>query len=319
MTVREGQVNPLRPPSVGDLINTTFRQYRVYFPFLSKVLVFLLLPFLIVQSIINYQTQSRTGSTIRQLAGNIFQASGHHPLLPLNQPPTPPTPVSIAGNLIIGLILIIMYPLIYGVILHFIARTSMSDESVGFGESLRYSAKRWFSVIVTDFFLGIISVICLGIAWGVVIGAIAALSTFKVSLAVTIPAGIVLVLGAILLTLWLVTRVAMTSSVVREEKRIFWPAIARSWVLTRGNFWRSLGYIVLIVLMVEVIQGAIMGVSFVLPAVLSVIVIGIGTLFLAPFQMLAMANLYVDLRIRTDAMDLGEWLTGIEEHEELRD
>lgn len=319
MTVREGQIGSLRPRSIGDLIDTTFRQYRSDFSYLLMVSIFLFVPYWIVQSILNYHTVSGAEATIRQLAGSLLQSSKIQPLSRLAANAPPFTASRVVANLALGILTIIVYPLIYGTILHRVVRSSLSHEQKSFGESLRYAARRLFSAIVTNIFVWFLVTLCATVGWAVAVIPIVLLSIIKISIAITIPLGILLGLGGILFTLWLVTRVALTSSVVREEKRIFWPALARSWVLTRRNFWHTLGYLALITLMVEATQGGIAGVSYLLPPIVSVIVIGLATLFVLPFQMLAVANLYVDLRVRTDGLDLQEWLNGTDDHEKLRD
>ncbi len=314
MTTPEGDKIPLRPQSVGDLIDTTFRQYKRDFPFIARVSLFILLPYLVISSIINYSTMSTARSTLSQLV-NSFTQSPNHAFHPAN-----PTPALSGAHLSMDIPLLIVaivaYPLAYGTVLHRVAPTRLRNQRTSFGEALRFSASRLFQVIVTDIFAWFAVSIVLTMAWIIAIVPIPLMSSARVSLAVTIPVAILLVLAALLFTLWVITRVSLTSSVVREEKRIFWPPMWQSWVLTRRSFWHSLGYLVLVYLMVGVIQGGISGIGTLLPPAIDVIVVGITTLFVAPFQMLAVANLYVDLRVRTDAPDLLEWMDGIGESED---
>lgn len=306
MTTWEGEKEPLVPQSVGDLIDTTFRQYRRDFPFIARVSLFILLPYFIISSIINYSTFSSARLSVSKLMNNFMQS----PTAPLHTASPNPALTAAHFSMDIPLFLaaIIAYPLAYGTILHRVAERSLHKRTKSFGESVRFSASRVFQVIVTDIFAWLIVTIILLLAWGIAIAPIALLSVAKTPQGVTILVGIILVLAAVLFTLWVITRVSLTSSVVREEKRIFWPPMWQSWVLTRRSFWHTLGYFILVDLMTSVVQGGLSGVGFLLGPAIEVVVSGIATLLVSPFQMLAVANLYVDLRVRTDAPDLLSWM-----------
>lgn len=314
MKTPEGEKTPLRPQSIGDLIDTTFRQYKRDFPLIVRISVFILLPYLVISSIINYSTLSTARSTLSQLMNSFTRSSSH--AFHLVNPNQTFSAAHFSMDIPLFIVAIVAYPLAYGTVLHRVARTFLLNQRKSFGEALRFAASRLFQVIVTDIFAWMVVSIILTVAWIIAIVPIPIMSAAKVSPAATIPVAILLVLAAVLFTLWVVTRVSLTSSVVREEKRIFWPAMWQSWVLTRRNFWHSLGYLVIVYLMVGVIQGGISGIGTLMPPVVDVIVVGITTLFVAPFQMLAVANLYVDLRVRTDAPDLLEWMDGTDESED---
>jgi hypothetical protein len=94
-------------------------------------------------------------------------------------------------------------------------------------------------------------------------------------------------------------------------------ALDRSWNLTRGNWWRLFGIMLIIYLLANVIQGALgvfafplaLVVPFVAPVVRGAIILAITTAaqtLVLPVMYLGIVLLYFDLRVRAEAFDLDQ-------------
>lgn len=171
-----------------------------------------------------------------------------------------------------------------------------------------------------------------------VIAGLAALLGVAVGVAAGQTAGVVLaivllVLGAlcgIVLTVWIGVKIAVAPSVIVLERAGIVTAVRRSWRLTRGSFWRTFGLIALPRLIIQVVAGVIslpfqllgsLLTTLILPngatgdtgallqtsilaalpaSFVTAIVAGIGLIA----EVAAIALLYIDLRMRTDGLDI---------------
>ncbi len=82
----------------------------------------------------------------------------------------------------------------------------------------------------------------------VVIGVLAGIVTLLVInvLWLGVAVGVLFVLGLIVVSLWLTPKLFLVPSVIILERAPIFRAIARSWQLTRGRFWSTLGVVVII-------------------------------------------------------------------------
>lgn len=164
----------------------------------------------------------------------------------------------------------------------------------------------------------------------VVIGVLAAgIVALAVSVGpVAIILAVLLALSAIPLTLWLSTKLLLVPAAIVLEQATVMGAIARSWRLTRGRFWPTLGIIVIISMSFGVLAQVIsvpfsfvtMGLTSVItptgdPEPGQIIALLIGTLLAQAFvtliqtiavivQSTAGALVYIDCRMRREGLDL---------------
>jgi hypothetical protein len=125
---------------------------------------------------------------------------------------------------------------------------------------------------------------------------------------------------------WVSTKTAVVPSLIVLERQRIWAAVRRSWSLTGGFFWRTLGVLLLIALIVGVISQVVTtplsllfgaatalidpnasfeayipaGVLYLLTILIS-LVLGAVT---AVVQSAAVALIYIDLRMRKEGLDL---------------
>jgi membrane-anchored glycerophosphoryl diester phosphodiesterase (GDPDase) len=145
-------------------------------------------------------------------------------------------------------------------------------------------------------------------------------------LIVSIPIAIVLGLGFFVLSVWVGVKVSLLPSTLVLERLRLWAALRRSWSLTGGHFWRTLGVQFLITVIISVVSqvvavplsllpllgfvvdpngstGAAAGISIVssiLSVVVSLIVGAITSIVISA----AVALIYIDLRMRKEGLDL---------------
>ena len=135
-------------------------------------------------------------------------------------------------------------------------------------------------------------------------------------------------LGFVVLAFWLGTRVAFVASALMLERLTIRQAIARSWTLTRGYFWRTLGILLLVSVMLQVASSVISTplnfvTQFAVPlidpnrqtgpsTIVLIVVLGVLALIVslvfssitAVVQTATTALLYLDVRIRKEGLDL---------------
>ncbi|MBC7725719.1 MAG: glycerophosphoryl diester phosphodiesterase membrane domain-containing protein [Burkholderiaceae bacterium] len=174
--------------------------------------------------------------------------------------------------------------------------------------------------------------VAFGAAWFVAIGLIVVVVAV---LSVTGTAGVVIgILLAIVLSLallaagfWLTTKLAFVPSAIMLERLPITRAIARSWTLTRGSFWKILGTMLLVSVIlgfasslvstpIQVITG-IAGSLFaptgdqtalIVIVVISYLVLLIAVLVVSAISLVVQSAttvlLYIDQRIRKEGLDL---------------
>jgi hypothetical protein len=133
-------------------------------------------------------------------------------------------------------------------------------------------------------------------------------------------------LGLIAAGAWVSTKTAVVPSMIVLERLGIWASVRRSWTLTRGFFWRTLGVLLLISVIVGVVSqvvttplsllfGAATALidpnasfeAYIPAAVLYLLTILISLVIsavTAVVQSAAVALIYIDLRMRKEGLDL---------------
>ena len=115
--------------------------------------------------------------------------------------------------------------------------------------------------------------------------------------------------------IWLGTKFSMTFPAVMFERKGPFRALGRSWSLTRGNFWRTLGTLLVAVLIWFVLQlvvgifvGAVLGASNSISELTVAIVVTLLNLIVLaltyPLWAAVTTVIYYDLRVRNEGFDL---------------
>jgi hypothetical protein len=139
--------------------------------------------------------------------------------------------------------------------------------------------------------------------------------------------GVLFGAGALVAAFWLSTRLSLVPSVLMLERLPLRSALARSWSLTTGYFWKTLGIQLLVVVILQAVTGIIsaplqlilgFGAALINPTgdqtaaivgfvVIYVLTIAVSIVFGAIAQVVQAATaalIYIDLRMRKEGLDL---------------
>ncbi|MCD2444016.1 hypothetical protein LQ757_17170 [Agromyces sp. SYSU K20354] len=230
-----------------------------------------------------------------------------------------------------GLLLVMLVPIavsivaaafLQGVMVVEVA-TGTLGERLGFGALWRRAAKRigpllgWTAIVT----LAVLLVIAAFVAV-IVVGALTSPAALVVAIVATLLAG----LGVAVLAAWLGTKLSIVPSIIVLERAGIRAAVRRSWLLTNDYFWRTLGTLLLVALILNfasqvVVQpisfigsilavlidpngtGAGLTVTIITTVVTLILSLVIGAIT-AVVQAALVAIIYVDLRMRHEGLDL---------------
>ena len=212
--------------------------------------------------------------------------------------------------------------LLQGVIVIEVARATLGQK-LRLPALWRAAGKRlWKLVLWTVILVGLL-IVAVAVLAGLVT-VLVILGDAFVALAVIV--GIFGGLGLVALALWLSTKTSLVPSLIVLERLSIRSAIARSWRLTRGYFWRTLGIMLLVALIVSIVSQVVTAplslvftyaIGLVDPnaameAYIPSIILYVLTLFIAlvfgavaaVVQSATTVLIYIDLRMRTEGLDL---------------
>lgn len=230
------------------------------------------------------------------------------------------TVITAVAGIVLGIAATALTVLVQGVVVADVAHGVVS-EKLGLGALVRRVRPAFWRLLGYTFLAtGIVFAVA-----AVLVLAVIALST--AALAAGIILGILLFLAAVPLTFWLTTKLFLVPEVIVLEGSGVFAAIGRSWRLTRGRFWKTLGVWFLIQLAFSIV-AQIVSIPFSLlssvfgavvaptgdPDATSVItlfvstgLVQIVTLLIQSVALIVGASagtlLYVDARMRTEGLD----------------
>ena len=304
---------PLRPLTLGTLLGAAFqvlrRNPRPTFGFALLVTGGLFLLALVVVGVVSFFAISRTLNASEADAETLEAGS---------------IAIIILSALVPGALGIVGTAILQGVISLEVARGTVGEKlklrGLWRGAKGRIGALIGWSLLIT-------AVIIVGIA--VLAGLIGLLIAFggTAGLVIGVLLAFAVGIGAVVLFAWLGTKLSLVPSALMLERLPLRAAITRSWTLTNGYFWRTLGITLLVGLIIQVVAS-------VLTAPLS-IVFGLGTVLIDPngtnegviigglvlylltivftiifgaisavVQSATPALIYIDLRMRKEGLDL---------------
>jgi len=238
----------------------------------------------------------------------------------------------VATLLAVG-ISIVAQALLQGVISIEVSRATLG-EKLTLRQLFEIGRGRWWALIGWTALLGVIILVAFAVLIGLSIG------FFAFGDPIAIVGGIILllvgILGLIVVTVWIATMLAFVPASIVIERLPIGAAVRRSWRLVRGAFWRILGTLLLITVMVNIAVSVVttpiqLVATFAAPLVnpagqietdltvffaLNLVVIGITAVVGAIGAVLTTAAtslLYIDRRMRTEGLDLE-----LQRHVELR-
>jgi len=235
---------------------------------------------------------------------------------------------AVGGFLLLSLVplllSIIASAFLQGVMVVDVATGTVGDR-LGFGALWRRAASRIWPLIGWTLLVAAALLVAFGVIAGVVV--LAAVSTSSpVGLVIGIVVGLLLGLGLLVAGFWIGVKLAIVPSIIVLEQVGIRAAVARSWRLTDGAYWRTFGVLMLVAVVLNVAAqvvvqpvsivgtilavlidpsgtGAAVAVTVVTTIVTLVLSLLIGAIT-AVVQAALVAVIYIDLRMRREGLDL---------------
>ena len=269
----------LRPLPIGELLDETFKLYRRHFNVIAGVALIIILPNLLL-ALISGSYRANPFSYFQQVMQNL---NNPEELQRLQQRQSQYT--SSPLYLLSFPVAVLLYPFTAGAL--FRAATSLAaGNAETIGSVLMGTARRYFAMFGIAILSGLVALGSIGI--------------------VTIP-----------VVIWVLVRWAVDTPAMFAENIGPVKAIGRSWNLTRDNWWRTLGILIIVTILVGIIQSALTalfgGIAAVVPGLnedmRAGVVTTVATLvnaLVGAITPIAITLLYLDLRVRKEGLDLDQ-------------
>lgn len=304
---------PLRPLAFGTLLGATFqvlrRNPKPTFGFALIITSIVMVLTIVLVGTVTFLTFSRAEFASADDRAAIEAGS---------------TAMILISALIPAALSIVLAAIVQGVVALEVARGTLGEKNTLRG--LWRGAKGRIGALVGWTLLITLAVFVAIVIVALIIGALAAFAG-DAGIAGAIIVGILAVFGGLVASLWLSTRLCLVPSVLMLERLTLREAIARSWTLTGGYFWKTLGIVVLVAVIVQTVSSIItvplnlvmtFSTTLLNPnqvesgAIIAVVVVAILTIVVTlVFSAIAMviqsatpALIYIDLRMRKEGLDL---------------
>lgn len=289
----------MRPRAISELLDESFRLYRRRFAVLATVSLLVAIPSLLLAVAValsaanlqRFTTTLQPGATSVDVQAGLQQLFGQ--LLP----------VFALG----GLLVLVAAPLIYGANVK-AAVDVIAGRPATVGSVLGGTLARYFALLGL---IGLFVLLCLALAVGLTVVILAAVAAHVEALIVLV------VLAAIPVAIWLAIRWALVLPAMFAEDAGPVRGLGRSFRLVRGEWWRTLGILFLLQILIGIISfalGLVFSVFFTMVPgltlearqVLSQITSSLVAAVVGPIPALTITLLYFDLRVRKEGYDLEE-------------
>jgi hypothetical protein len=292
---------PLRPLGLGEVLDGAFKAIRANPRVMFGLSALVVGAAVVLSTILTWYVQGLVAGAISDalLELDPSGASGLDAMLGWA-----------VGTILTAPIIWLATTVLTGLLIVSVSR-SVLGRTITIGEVLR-SGRVWWVVGFT-LLAGAAVLLVAALLVGAVIGLATADQT---GLAVAV--GILGWLALVVAGIWFTIRTLLAPPALMLEGKGFWSTVARAWRLTRGSFWRLLGYYVLVQIMVSVASYFVMfpfelvgtlvtqdptGTSFV-----SIVLTGVGNVIAytltTAFTAAIYALLYIDVRMRREGLDL---------------
>ena len=305
---------PLRPLTLGDILGGSFRVLRrnpkATFGASLVLQAVVTVVTIVVVGLVTWSVLSRVDFSNAEDAETI--ANGAPFLIGLS------ALVPVVLSVVVG-------ALLQGIVVLEVSRAALGEKQNA-GQLFRRFRGRIGALIGWSVIITGVVLVAVGILAGLIVLFVVTLGTVGIVLAVLL--GLLGLAAGAVLYFWLGTKLSLVPSAIVLERLSIRAAVRRSWTLTGGFFWRTLGIELLVAVILNVAtQIASVPLSFLSPLITGLIdpngqggpttiaiAIGIGVLGLvlalvvgaivAVVQAASTALIYIDLRIRTEGLDL---------------
>jgi hypothetical protein len=317
----------LRPLALGDLLDGVFRIYRSNFLTLIAIVAVLQVPLLVAQILLDTLLGARSIQSLQDLTEALARFDPR--LDSFNDLPlgavVPYFAITFGIALVQGLL---VQQLVQGALAAAVADTYLG-RPVTVGGAYGKVLPRLPALIGAGLLLGLLAFAVIGVAVGLVAGlavaVVAASGGGGVSPGGAVAASvalallfIVVVFAVAIATALVLVRFAFFVQAVVVEGRGPVDALRRSWRLVRGSYWRVLGIMLLLLLLLYILIGVPTGIAgvviqlvfpdpvrhFAMRQSLSTLVGYLSQIVVLPLQLVAYTLLYYDLRVRKEGYDI---------------
>lgn len=269
----------LRPLPLGELLDETFKLYRRHFTVIAGVAVAVILPNLIL-SLVSGAYRANPFNYLQQVLQNANDPAALQAIQDRQAQYT-----SSPLYLLTIAVAILMVPFTHGALYR--AATSLAAGNLEtIGSALAGTARRYFAI------------------WGILL--LAALVTLGGVAIITIP-----------IVIWVLVRWSVATPALFAEGIGPVKAVGRSWNLVRENWWRTLGIVIIVAILVGLIDlalGALFGgITALVPGLSDDIraglletVVTLVDAIVSAITPIAITMLYLDLRVRKEGLDLDQ-------------
>ncbi|KAB8144375.1 hypothetical protein F8S13_05740 [Chloroflexia bacterium SDU3-3] len=312
----------LRPMTITEILDGAFRIYRKHVLTFIGIAALLQVPMIILYSV--FMLTIYKGAMTDLMSFTTKTPTIAPGTNPLSFFPTVSYFTMLGFGLLLGLLQgLIIHNLISGALARAIA-SSYIGEPMGILEAYRIGWKRFFSLIAASILPSTISFILLMLVGGV-LGLIIMLGVMGNNSSNTsiglIILGVVLaglfMIAAFVVSIIVYIRFMLSTQAVMLEDAGPIVALRRSWNLTKGGFWRAVGLVTImgiIIYFVAGIPGAALNMAIQLAirdpetvimwSTLGSVLNQLGLIIAMPLQFATYTLLYYDQRVRKEAFDL---------------
>lgn len=294
-----------RPRSFGAVLDQTFRISKNNFATFFVIMLIVIGPLILLDALLTLLTgaslirdSSGGGSLIEQFTNTLDEAA--YGTTTIQQS---------IRDMLVGLGTIVLYPMAQAAIIYSIDALRTKEEFTP-GSLIKRAFSRFWPIFGSSLLFSLIVFGMVGIPLIVILVIAIMGAVFNVAAGIVIFIILFLAIGVV--AAFFLTRWGLYLPAVVFEPCA--PGLGRSWNLTRGNFWRTFGLIVVIgaiTLIIRVVFDVlftfILGFS-VLYFILNNVVIMITTMFFS----VGYALIYFDLKKRNDGDDLLEMIENYE-------
>ncbi len=310
----------VRQLRLGELLDETFRIYRAGFITFVAIAALVYVPYALLNIMLalplnrelqRFSTAAGSAGTPDDL-GFMFDLFGGLVLWAL-------------GAMLLSLVYVVVFqPLLQGALTRAVAQRYLG-RPMTVGNSFVTALRRAWPLIGSRLLTTLLGSLLVGVGLGIYVVAIFAVvdAAFQnggsappigALLVIGLLAFAIIVAGAIL-ALFAWTRLLFTPQAAVVEQQGAWGSIQRSWRLTRGYFWRTLGFLLVIALLtwvVTIIPSSVFSIpaqllfpeNFTLQTMINTAVGSVVGVIVTPFSAIAYTLMYYDLRVRKEAFDL---------------
>jgi hypothetical protein len=294
-----------RPKRFGEVLDQTFRLSKNHFSSIFMIMLILIGPMILLQAFI--MLLSGTELLSNKASGSSFFEQYYNTIMEAAY-----EPISIGeslGTIFISIASMVLYPMAQAAVIVVIDSVRKQEE-VAVGPSIKRAFSRFWPIFASSLLMAVI-------IFGMFLVGIFIISIFSaigiaINLMIGIAIGVVLFLGIAGVVAYFLTRWGLYLPAVVFERCA--PGLGRSWNLTRGNFWRTFGLLVVLGLITVIISTVfeLLLFTFLGTSVIYTVGLGLVNLITMMFFAVGYAIIYFDLKLRNDGDDLVEMMENYE-------